>query len=220
VRKGEKVAIGWITSGSIYNDFAISIIEILHHRSDIIMQTPLSSKGSYISMNRHHLVEQFLGTDCDWLLMLDTDVIITTTDFDVLIEGADDETTPILSGKYFFYFPEEAVKYKVGAMTPEGWLESYPENSIVRGLSSVGCGYVLIHRKVFEKIRDDNPGMISPWFWNGLDAKSGVELSEDNNFFNQATKSGFPIALHTGASSRHLGKIAVTEDLFLNQHNQ
>jgi len=214
-QKNEKVVIGWISAGSIYNEFALSVMDIVKNRSSIVTGV-LSAVGAYISQNRHRLVTAFLETDANWLFMLDTDVVITAEDFDVLFKNADPETCPVLSGKYFFEYPHEEPHFRIAAHTAEGWLTDYQENEIVKNLNSVGCGYVLIHRSALEKVRDDNPDSVSPWFWNGFE-ESGMAQSEDSYFCSQLRKSGIPIALHTGANSKHIGKMAVTEKHFRNQ---
>jgi len=216
MKDNETIAIGWITSGTIYNEFAMSVMDIIWNRKNVVTDY-INCTGSYIGVNRQRLTKNFLeDTTADWLLMLDTDVIIRIKDFDTLVEAADAEKYPVLSGMYFFHFPDETPSFKVNAQTERGWLGSYPENSIVENLESVGEGYVLIHRSVFEKIKADNPDVWAPWFSDGLLA-NGIEVSEDNYFCEQCKKSGIPIALHTGATSRHIGKMAITQEHFLRQ---
>ena len=212
----EKIDIGWITSGTVYNEFATSVMNLLFFRRNIV-DGFRSQTGPYIGVNRQRLVVQFLkNSKSDWLLMLDTDVIITFEDFDALMSVANKEKYPVLSGMYFFHFPSQEVAFKVNAQDENGWLTQYPKDTIVGNLHSVGAGYVLIHRSVFEKIQDDNPDVWAPWFWDGTD-KIGAETSEDSYFSMQCKRSGIPIALYTGAKSRHIGKMAVTEEHFLNQ---
>jgi len=215
MKQNEKVVIGWVTAGTIYNEFAMSIMDIIRMRDERIWGFG-SVTGPYISSNRHNLVTEFLETDADWLLMMDTDVVITLDDFDALIKTADSEKYPVLSGKYFFHFEGDPVPFKVSAQNRNGFLENYEQDTVVENLMSVGCGYLLVHRSAYETVRTENPKSPSPWFWNGLE-QDGMLQSEDSYLCAQFRHCGIPISLYTGASSKHVGKMAVTEKHFLSQ---
>jgi len=223
MKPNEKIAIGYITHGLLWAAFVNSINTLLLQRPEKI-HSVIDEVGPYINVNRHFLAKKFLETDADWLLMLDTDVILDPVSYDVLIDAADSEKYPLLAGKYFFYFHEDDNQFRVSAQTfdttPDnnlGWLLSYPQNTIIDGLKQVATGLMIVHRSVLEKIQENNLNSKAPWFWNGLDVDGFNIISEDDYFCEQARNAGINIALHTGVSARHIRKMAVIEDYFLKQ---
>jgi len=223
MKPNEKIAIGYITHGLIWAAFVNSIHVLLLQRPEKI-HSVIDEVGPYINVNRHFLAKRFLETDADWLLMLDTDVVLDPSSYDVLIDAADSEKHPLLAGKYFFYFPADDVQFHVSAqtfdITPDNdlnWLSSYPQNTIIGGLKQVATGLMIVHRSVFEKIRDNKPDSKAPWFWNGLDVDGFNIITEDDYFCEQARNVGIDIAIHTGVTARHIRKMAVVEDYFLKQ---
>lgn len=183
--------------------------------------------GSYISENRNEIVHGFLASGGEWLMMFDTDVVINVDDFDVLIDAADVSKYPILGGKYFLAVPNgpNDTEYhisarKISALDPVfgEWLDNYPDNGIIDNLHSLGMGYVLIHRSVFERIAQNNPGHPYPWFADGYFPAFGTNISEDVYFYDQCRKAGINIALHTGADSVHLSKLPMTEAVFVREN--
>jgi hypothetical protein len=219
----EKIAVGFAASGSVYADFAKSVMQLLIHCPGKIKDV-ISSNGPYIVENRNRVVEEFLKTEMDWLLFFDTDIVTTIKDFNTLVKAADKEKYPVIGGKYFLplggmirvsgqhLVPDSKLR------DPGSWIENWQPNEILDNLHSMGMGYVLIHRTVFEKIAEINTKTPHPWFlveyrpkpWRGW-------ISEDIWFYEEVRKAGFNIALHTGVTSTHLGKLPVIEEDFLTQ---
>jgi hypothetical protein len=216
MKNNEKIIIGYITHGWMRSEFVQSIHRLLLERPEKI-HSVITQIGPYININRHRLTNAFLETDADWLLMLDTDVILDTKNYDVLINSADVEKYPILAGKYFFHFPSDNPPFHVSAQKDGDWLNEYPENVIVEDCHSVAAGLMIVHRSVFEKTRDNKPDSKTPWWWNGLDVDGFSEISEDSYFCEQVRDAGIPIAIHTGVVADHIRKMAVMEDYFLKQ---
>jgi glycosyltransferase involved in cell wall biosynthesis len=215
LKPNEKVAIGWIDPGTVHTKFAGSVARLILNSHGRISEV-LASSGSYLSLNRNTMVERFLAQEeADWLLMFDSDVIISPEDFERLINSADKDTHPIMSGKYFLTFSNGelilAAQYRNNDDVLS-WLVDYEENTVYDNLTSVGCGYVLIHRSVFEAVSHARPGHKYPWFqdeWNGE-----TWMSEDVYFFDQCTALGIPVSLNTGASSNHLKQFGISDSSY------
>lgn len=222
--KNEKVCIGWIDGGTVYSGFIAHMSTIMLNRSDKISDIVVAS-GPYLSLNRNKMVTNFLQTDAEWLLSIDTDTCITVEDFDKLVEAADSAKRPIVGGKYYIPFDDgrtivvSGQKFNPpGSTEPSSWLS--PEDlhePIIDGLHSVGIGYCLIHRDVFEAIQLMNNGTEWSWFqdqftelpyWRGWS-------SDDVYFFNQVHKINVPIALCTGATSDHLKSFKLNDATYL-----
>jgi hypothetical protein len=222
--ENNKVVIGWIDSGVVTSGFAAYISQILLHRSDII-DGVIAASGPYLSANRNTMARKFLEeTDADWLLSLDSDLLVDIQSFDNLVNALDVTKYQVLSGKY--YIPMEN-KIELAAMVFdktrdfEGgttWVDTEsPEfnKPIIDNLASVGGGYMFIHRKVLETILKDAAGPM-PWFqdyWQDFPYSSWI--TDDIHFFKQVKKHNFNVALCTSATSTHLKTSKIDDDVYL-----
>jgi len=221
-----KVAIGWIDSGSITSGFAAHISQILLHRSDMI-NSVLTASGTYLSANRNTMVKTFLNeTDAEWLLSLDSDILLTVDSFDALLDSADVTKHQILAGKYYIPLdsgPELAVQQWHSDLEGTGdWIpydDKRLDQPIIDNLHSVGAGYMLVHRKVFETILENSVNPM-PWFrdyW--MDFPYDSWISDDIHFFTEVHKYGFNVALCTKATSTHLKTTKLNDDIWLSFRN-
>ena len=223
MNKNEKIFIGYATSGTVYNGFMKTVVDIIGKRPDRIGGM-VSVAGPYLATNRNEVVEAFLNSPFEWLFSIDTDIETTLENFDKLVEAADAELRPIVGGKYFIATDNDGSSAIRLCAIVEGeteggdWLEEYPEDSLIK-IQSTGMGFVLIHRKVFEAIAKNNPKTKYPWFYAGYLDEPGYLIGEDIFFYQQVKKTGLPIYMHTGATSSHLNKIAITEQTFIEANN-
>ncbi len=221
MKSNEKVVIGWIDPGTVYTGFVAYMAQILLHRSDVISDVVVSS-GPYLSANRNNMVDLFLKTKGDWLLALDSDLCIELDSFDSLVKSADSDKYPIMGGKYFIPFNNGAEI----VLAAQSWhpnikdggefVHNYKSGEILEDLHSIGAGYMLIHRKVFENIRMLNPENPMPWFqdeWRN--APYHQWISDDIFFFEQVHGAAFKVALNTGATSTHLKNFKVDESTYV-----
>jgi hypothetical protein len=206
----DKVTVGWIDSGSVTSGFAAYVAQILLHRSDKI-DNVLAASGPYLSANRNKMVLQFLETDSEWLLSLDSDLLIDLESFDTLLSVADEKEYPIVGGKY--YLP-----LKGGLLVAaQAWHPEVPGGGVfidetdisttdlmIDDLHSLGGGYLLIHRTVYETILNNSTNPM-PWFKDYYeDYPYDAWISDDIHFFKLVHENGFKTALCTKATSQHL----------------
>jgi GT2 family glycosyltransferase len=223
MNKDEKIAIGWIDSGTVLSPFAAFVSQILLERHDLISDICVAT-GPYLTVNRNEMVNRFLHTDADWLLSLDSDVLVDVESFDNLIKNADPIKTPILAGVYYVPLPEIGQIVISGTAFKEGdplgedisgmWVQDFETKEMIENLHDVGLGYCLIHRSVFEKILKDTDSRY-PWFkeeWVGEPVNSWV--SDDVFFCNLARKHGFNISMCTSARSSHLKTARVNDNVY------
>lgn len=218
----KKVTIGWIDSGSITSGFAAYISQILLHRSDKVDNVVVGS-GPYLSANRNRMVQAFLETDSEWLLSLDSDLLIDINSFDVMLSAADEEKYPIIGGKYYLPMNGKLVT-AAQAWHPEIedggiFLEDLGKpisDFMIDDLHSLGGGYLLIHRKVYETILNDATVPL-PWFQDYYeDYPYDTWISDDIHFFRLVHKYGFKPALCTQATSEHLKTSRINDSTYVN----
>lgn len=117
---------------------------------------------------------------------------------------------PIVGGLYFNRRPPYAPMLL--RQNHESWADSepmfghvydYPAPQLVE-VDATGCGFLLVERQVFEKVRDPD-GLVGGWF----ERYRGV--SEDFSFCVRAQDAGFKILVDTGLKLGHIGKVVVDE---------
>jgi 16S rRNA (cytosine1402-N4)-methyltransferase len=106
------------------------------------------------------VVKKFLETKSDWLLMIDSDEVLTTEAFDKLIEAAHEKDRPIVAGLVFASF-DTGEPYPMPLPTifldaPEGFLplHKYDKDSVFQ-VDAAGTGCLLVHRSVLEAMREN-----------------------------------------------------------------
>ncbi len=230
MNKNEKVCIGWIDSGTVYSGFIAYLSQILINRSNRINDVVVAS-GPYLSWNRNSMIDMFLETESDWLLSLDSDLCIPIESFDELVQSVDKDEYPIMGGLYYLplnggknIFPSamKLLDDKQGVFL--SMEECSKDKGIVTNLHSVGNGFSMIHRSVFEKIKDAN-GQKLGWFKDEYREEYDTWISDDVYFYAQCRALGIKISLNTNTTSQHLKVFKVDENSFLNhsasmmQHN-
>jgi len=209
MKTAHKVSIGSCDPGQVNGEFAFSLIQIALSRSSRL-GTFVRVKGSgLLSKQRNRVVKKFLETKSDWLLMIDSDEVLTTEAFDKLIEVAHEKDRPIVAGLVFASF-DTGEPYPMPLPTifldaPEGFLplHKYDKDSVFQ-VDAAGTGCLLVHRSVLEAMRenaDEHQGTDWCWFWDG--PINGDWIGEDLQFCRRVRSLGFPIYVHTGAILPH-----------------
>ena len=229
IKSKEKIALGWIDGGTVMSGFAAYVSHLLLNRQDKVKEVVVSS-GPYLSNNRNRMVELFLQTDCDWLFALDTDLKVNLESFDYLCESVDSETRPIVGGKYYLPFDNGMTLHPSAqsiSQDPDAIYGQWLDESLVNGrtvvdnLHSVGLGYILIHRSVFEKVKKASQEINNPlpWFRDEWRNDAGTWISDDVYFFLQVQKLGINVALDPRATSGHLKIMTLDDDSYLTVRN-
>lgn len=172
---------------------------------------------------RNMAVEQFLEENqAPWLLWIDTDMGFSYDALEALRQVADPVERPVVGGLCFTQRELES-DGKGGwstAPTPTifDWAQvgdekgyavrwNYPVNSVVR-CSATGAAFVLIHRSVFERIKEKF-GPI--WYDRVRNPSMGRLMGEDMSFCVRATALEIPIHVHTGVRVTHHKEVWIGE---------
>jgi hypothetical protein len=183
------------------------------------------SRGLPIDVTRENMVNDVLKEGFEWLFFWDSDVILPDN---VLAELFSHEY-PFISGMYkakkhtgFFW----DVWRKI--VTPEGKTAFAPiatwDQRVVEA-DVVGCGCMLVHRSVFEKIREIYPHL--PFFFWARERAPRVldsmgipdpmmrDVGEDFWFCLLAKRCGFNVLVDTNMKCKHITTIAIDEKITL-----
>lgn len=221
MHKNEKVTIAFAHDVVVDTEFALSLVEIVRQRSNRIHSYHCVEGTGLLTKSRNIIVKHFLdSTQGDWLLMIDSDQRVPVESFDLLVQTADKEKRPVVSGLVFAAVweglslrPVPAIFYQTedGGILP---YDDYPKNSIVE-IAACGAAYMLIHRSVLNKIRDNAPADVKDWCWFQDGPIPGNRwLSEDLMFSSRLREHGFKLHAHTGAKAGHHKMLWLEEPMF------
>jgi 2-polyprenyl-3-methyl-5-hydroxy-6-metoxy-1,4-benzoquinol methylase len=151
--------------------------------------------STVIDRARSELVRDCLKDECDYILFVDSDILMPKGSIDKLI----DMNTDIASGLYFAKAKPYLPVARVIKNTKYFYLEDFEYNKII-DVAGVGMGLCLIKSDVFKKLT-------YPYFkldWKN-DENGIYQVAEDLYFCDQAREAGFSIKLNTGILLEHDG---------------
>jgi GT2 family glycosyltransferase len=204
----DRIVVGWIDPGQVDGAFAANIARLYADRHSRIAALA-RVEGGMVARQRNELCALFLNTSHEWLLMMDSDEILSIAAFDLLVDTVHDRDRPIVSALVFGAYKGDLYPTPVpcifraaeeGEEGPFRPLDNYPPNTVIE-VTSAGGGCLLIHRTVLEKVRDDVG--LGDWSWFQDGPYGGKWLSEDHLFCMRVREAGFPIHAHTGAILPH-----------------
>jgi GT2 family glycosyltransferase len=212
-KSNESIILCWCDNGTTDGKFTEGMIY-----SSLTSQLPIKSamrvQGNQIGRQRQQAMEFWYDqTDFDWVLWVDSDIVLNEEALQKVWLSADKDTRPVVTGTYFISkenegslmapYPAvfnwiEGEEYKIAYLHP------LPKDKLVQ-TGSAGFGFVLMHRNAITKMRLTHGAI--PYF-----NETGVGeqfVSEDINFFRLMNKAGVPLYTHTGALVKHMKRFAL-----------
>lgn len=211
MKTSHKVSIGVCDPGIVAGEFCARLFQLASTRGSRLGPLVRVKGSGLLSKMRNKVVKTFLdSTDSDWLLMIDSDEQLSVQAFDLLVDTAHDKERPVVSGLVFAAMDAAQNVYPkpmpaIFQDTAAGFvpLDKYDQNAVFQ-VEAAGTGCLLIHRSVFEKMRenaDPHQGKDWCWFWDG--PVNGVWTGEDLLFSRRVRSLGFPIYVNTAAILPH-----------------
>ena len=186
-----------VVPASFFVNF-INRIHELYNQNKFDVQIYMRT-STIIDKARNELVNLALKDNCDYILFIDSDMLIPRGAIDKLLEMDVD----IASGLYFSkgkpYLPVARVKEKTLEGDRHFFLEDFEFNEIIK-VAGVGMGCCLIKTKVFKDLE-------YPYFkleWRKHEGKP-YQIAEDLYFCEEAAKKGYEVHLNTGVVCDHYG---------------
>jgi len=185
-----------------------------------------SYSSANVSNSRNGLVKKFLNeSKAEWLFMVDTDMVFGPTALEGLLASADarpdsKKFAPIVGGLCYGVADGALFPTLYGLVEKDGGgvqtirFDTMPENSMFQ-VAATGAAFLLVHRTVLEKIRDENFNTVYPWFQETHLGDS--PCGEDVTFCFRAGKLGFPIWVDTGIHVGHQKTFIATHELYTKQ---
>lgn len=221
MRDTEKITIGICSPGHVSTNFMTSILDIARSQRQLGQFISLQGSG-VISRLRNQVAATFLDkTTDDWLLMIDTDEMLSIEGFKKLIAAADRKNAPIVSGIVHGAWEIEGAIYPepvpcIFKTAENGGLyavHEYEEDAVIE-IDAAGTGCLLVHRSVIQKFRDEADPKHQGDRWGFFqDMPIGGEwVGEDLLFCLRAKGFGFKIFAHTGVQLSHERRYWLTRE--------
>jgi len=215
----------WCDNGTTDGKFTQGVVYALL-TSGLPIRSAMRVQGNQIGRQRQNALDHWYNnTDFEWILWVDSDIVLTNEALQKLWSIADVKTKPVVTGTYFVSKENEQ-----SLMTPYPALFSWtddeykiayvhplPENAVTQ-VGASGFGFVLMHRSAVAKMKEVH-GDNTPFF-----NETGVGeqfVSEDINFFRLMYKANVPLYAHTGAHVQHMKRFSFDiefYDLYWSNH--
>lgn len=217
--KNETVAVGWCDNGMVDGKFAEGLTATMLSFNNLITDS-VRAQGNQIARQRQTLMDEWYKlNNTDWLLWVDSDIVLTPDVFKMLWDTADKATKPIVVGTYFISKESEQTMMApfpcLFTESEDEWNLRYvhplPNNEVIK-VDCAGMGLVLMHRSVVTKLREKFPG--ESVFAETLLADKFT--GEDIAFFRHVQEAGIPVYAHTGATVKHMKRFALDENYYHN----
>lgn len=189
------LALGWVhPQDRVDPYFAISLFRMARETDCTPISVP---SGPKVDKTRNIVVEQFLATDCEWLLFVDTDMTFSPAMVQRLYDKRSENV--VLSG--FCRMADARPVPKVRKPDEDGterWFIIEDPGDGVVSVDVTGAAFLLAHRSVYEKVGANYAGP-RPWF--AFTERFGTsDMSEDGEFSVRVKECGFEI--HVDGSVR------------------
>jgi len=216
----ETVSIVWCDNGMVDGKFMQGITDVML-KSGVNFSSTLRSQGNQIARQRQTVIDYWYEkSKSDWLLWVDSDVVISPETFRLLWDNRDAKERPLISGVYFTTDnPEEPLMVPmptVFSFTNKGdgsfglsRVHPLPENQLIK-VDAAGFGFILMHRSIVKKIKAE-----------AIDGQMFMEMGrgtkfigEDIFFFALCDKAEVPLHCHTGATAPHMKRFSFDEHYY------
>lgn len=204
-KEKETLCVGWCDPGTVESTFMGTMMAQFLSAAELDLGGIgfIQNVGNQIARQRADLIREFEETGLDWLLWVDSDIMLNQHAVKTLWESRDAIERPIVAGIYFITYENTHSLYRpFPCVFNEDGKQGYkpvhplPENEII-SIDSAGLGFTLMHKSVAHKLRE-NFGNTTFQIIVG-----DRHVSEDMMFFQRVKASGIPIHAHTGAFVTH-----------------
>lgn len=216
----DSIALVWCDNGMVDGKFMQGVTDVML-KSGVEFATSLRSQGNQIARQRQTVIDYWFDkTDYEWLLWVDSDVVISPEKFRLLWDNKDAEKRPLITGVYFTTDnPEEPLMIPMPTIYSfvndgEGGIaisrvHPLPKNQLIK-VEAAGMGFILMNRNIVPKVREVAPdGQI--FMEMGKGAKF---IGEDIFFFALCDKAEVPLYCHTGATAPHMKRFSFDEHYY------
>ena len=211
----ETVSLAWIDSGTVEGKFAEGMVYAALTGNDYTLRISdmIRVRGIQITRQRELVFKHWKElTKTDWLLCVDSDVVLNKNALDKIFSCADKDKFKMISGVYYVSLNSESTlpepriclfndisEYHIET------IKELPENKLIK-VDISGMGFLLIHKSILDVIDEHYPDV------NVFEEKQGKAekfVGEDVNFFRKMRAVGVNLYAHTGAFVQHIKHVSI-----------
>ena len=212
----ETVALAWCDGGLVDGRFMDGLLLAIMNAPKIGMRVvnKIRVNGNQIGRQRQVLFDNWADvTKTDWLLWVDSDIVVTPDSLKLIWDSADKVSRPVVSGTYFVSKENErSLMQPFPALFKEGSnkhelqiIHPLPKNELIK-VDSAGFGFLLMHKSIVPKLREVSPNYSLFAEEEGVGDKY---ISEDIVFFRKLKTTGIDLYAHTGAVVQHMKRFSL-----------
>ena len=212
----ETVALAWCDGGLVDGRFMDGLLLAIMNAPKIGMRVvnKIRVNGNQIGRQRQVLFDNWADvTKTDWLLWVDSDIVVTPDSLKLIWDSADKVSRPVVSGTYFVSKENErSLMQPFPALFKEGSnkhelqiIHPLPNNELIK-VDSAGFGFLLMHKSIVPKLREVSPNYSLFAEEEGVGDKY---ISEDIVFFRKLKATGIDLYAHTGAVVQHMKRFSL-----------
>lgn len=214
------LTLAWCDNGMVDGKFAESMVALALQAPANGIEVTHSARvaGNQIGRQRQALFDYWADNiKTDWILWVDSDIVLEVRHVLELLEAADAQKRPIVSGVYFISKQSEGT---LGNPMPAIFTEvtensirhvhPLPEDELIK-IDSAGMGFVLMHKSIVPKLREVFPNQS---LFAEVEALGDKYVGEDIVFFQKVKKAGIPVYAWTGALVKHMKRFSFDIDYY------
>ena len=215
-KNNDTVTFAWIDNGLVDGKFADNLINTIFKlkNNNVNITGSFRVSGNQIPRQRQNLIDYWYNNiKSDWIMCIDSDIVVTSESFSLLWESADKELRPVVCGVYFISKQSE-----LSLMEPMPSIFMDTENKYISEMiyplphsqlipiDTSGFGFVLRHRSIIPKIIKISKNL--SMFAENQEIGNNF-ISEDISFFRKLKQCGIQLYAHTGALVEHIKRFSL-----------
>lgn len=214
----ETINIAWCDNGMTDGLFTQKLTELALNGEafGIPIGAVMRNCGNQLAKQRMDIIANWYNANNhEWLLSIDSDIIVELQNVKDLWEIADKNSNPIVSGIYYLLLNGKEGKTPPAfssVFTTKNDFESVESIDIEKeeelfSADAAGFGFLLIHRSVITKLVEKFGGNTN--FFHGQ-----ASLGEDITFFRNTKACNIPLTICKKATVQHIKRFSVGIEYF------
>lgn len=220
-KPNETLSVAWCDNGMTDGKFTEGLVYTLvtSQARNVRVHNAIRVQGNQIGRQRQALFDMWADqVKTDWILWLDSDIVLTTEVLEKLWEVADKNTHPVVCGIYFISKQNEGTLMQPMPCIFNDkeehtiqYIHPLPDNEVIQ-IDMAGMGLALMHKSIVPKLRAVSPDY--SLFAEKAEGPDDKFVSEDIVFFRNMKKAGIPVHAHTGARVKHMKRFSLDENYY------
>jgi hypothetical protein len=217
----ETLSIGWCDNGMVDGKFTEGLMytTITAPTRNLSVNNAIRVQGNQIGRQRQALLDMWYDqVKTDWLLWVDSDIVLTLDILEMLWKTADKIQRPVVSGVYFIskqmesslMQPMPALFNETGDEFQIRYLHPLPASEVVE-VDNAGLGLTMMHRSVVPLLRQKFP---NESMFAEIENLGDKFVGEDIVFFRKLKAAGVKVHAHTGARAKHMKRFAYDDNYY------